>query len=175
MTALRPVSVYEVASSLASVTNVPAIGERGAIGPRARRIITSVSLVGLVHDKVIEVLTGVALTAVTGPGAASELAGAGGVSRAGLVGAVNRGVPGVVTRGVTGTVSRGDTGAVWTGDTGAVWTGDTGAGDDAEATSAWNTTEVKIPAKPIIHTVRRTTKRFIDTRFQSRRSPLGAT
>jgi hypothetical protein len=139
----------------------------------------------LVHDKVIEVLTGVALTAVTGPGAANDRDGIGAVKRPGIVGAVSRGDTGAVCTGDTGAVCTGDTGAVCTGGgtravfagTGAVCTGETTAvctgetGADAEAASAWKTTDVKIPAKPIIHTVRRTTKRFINTRFQSRSNP----
>jgi hypothetical protein len=87
---------------------------------------TLVWAVGLVHDKVIDELDGVALTAVTGPGGASDLAGL----------------------------------------------DDEG---DAEAVPAWNTTEVKTPARPIIHTVRTTTKRFIKTRFQSCSNPSRAT
>jgi hypothetical protein len=136
-------------------------------------------VVGFVHDKVIEVLTGVALTEVTGPGAANDLPGAG---RSFVVGAGSSGDTVAVSSGATvadgtgASVADGTGASVadGTGDSVADGTGDTVADDDAEAMSAWKTTEVKIPARPIIHTVRTTIKRFIKTRFRSCSNPHGA-
>ena len=66
-------SVNDIAGVATSVTRVPVVGEAGGVEPRARRIITPVkdAAVGLVHDKAIEVLLGVARTLVTSPGTAS--------------------------------------------------------------------------------------------------------
>ena len=65
-------SVYDIAGVATSVTRVPVVGEAGGVEPRARGIITPVNdaAVGLVHEKAIEVLFGVARTLVTGPGMA---------------------------------------------------------------------------------------------------------
>ena len=162
-------------SSSASVTKVPEVFEEGATGPGARRIMTSVWAVGLVHDKVIDVLTGVAMTAVTGPGGAVDLAGLNDGKTLGVLSAVGRGATDALGWGATDPLGWGDTCPVGSGDTDAADGGDTGAEGDAEAVPAWNTTEVKIAARPIIQTVRTTTKRFIKTRFQSLSNPARAT
>jgi hypothetical protein len=157
------------------VTKVPKVDEEGATGPTARRIITSVWAVGLVHDKVIDELTGVAMTAVTGPGGAEDLAGLNDGKTLGALSAVGSGATDAVGWGDTCALGWGDTCSAGSGETDAADRGDTGAEGDAEAVPAWNTTEVKIAARPIIQTVRTTTKRFIKTRFQSLSNPARAT
>jgi len=82
--------VNEIAGFARSMTRVPAVADAGGVAPTARRIITpdrDTSL-GLVHVKAIEVLVGVALTAVTGPGVVTAAV----TSRA-TAGLVNAGAP----------------------------------------------------------------------------------
>jgi hypothetical protein len=68
---VRAVSTKELAGFAASVTRLPAVADPGGVAPSARRIITpdGEGSLGLSHDKAIEVLDGIAVTLVTGPGA----------------------------------------------------------------------------------------------------------